>query len=618
MPWSGGTFTRTNGVHTGSTLWVQDRDAGTKILAARHDTHDQDLADGINATLEKSGSNAATGNLDIGSNRITLVADGTAKTDAATVNQIQSNGAAFQATDSGSADAYAIALSPAVTAYAAGQTFTFKAANASTGASTLDVNTLGVKTLKKLNDQDIAAGDIESGSIVTVVYDGTNFQVTSQLATTAATSPGGSDTQVQYNSSSAFAGSANFTFDGTSATVGGPFILPDGAVGAPALTNTGDLDTGVYFPAADQLGVVVGGEEKVRFGSNPFTGRNLLINGDMRISQRGTLTDQGGSNLTGTACDRWVTFWSAGTEQARFTTSQDTTVLAGSGFANSLKVDCTTAESAVAAGEGEFILQSIEGQNCQHLLYGNAAARSLTLSFDFRSPKSGTHCVALVQPDAARSYVAEFTVAGADTMEHFSLTIAGDTSGTINDDTGAGLRVVFPLIAGSNLQAAAGAWAAGTDYATSNQQNLLDNTANNIYITGVQLEVGEVATAFEHRGVAEELALCQRYFWRQTRLAGNTDTHIVTGYCDSTTGVEAALRHPTTMRSSASMTVSAVDDFYIRHRAANTATNGVTDADFGPFAGMLIFTVASGLTAGEGCVVALQTNGDWIEFTSEM
>ena len=268
MPWSGGTFTRTNGVHTGSTLWVQDRDAGTKILAARHDTHDQDLADGINATLEKSGSNAATGNLDIGSNRITLVADGTAKTDAATVNQIQSNGAAFQATDSGSADAYAIALSPAVTAYAAGQTFTFKAANASTGASTLDVNTLGVKTLKKLNDQDIAAGDIESGSIVTVVYDGTNFQVTSQLATTAATSPGGSDTQVQYNSSSAFAGSANFTFDGTSATVGGPFILPDGAVGAPALTNTGDLDTGIYFPAGNQLAIATQGVQRELFDAD--------------------------------------------------------------------------------------------------------------------------------------------------------------------------------------------------------------------------------------------------------------------------------------------------------------------------------------------------------------
>jgi hypothetical protein len=183
MPWSGGAFTRTNGVHTGATLWTQDRDAGTKILASRHDTHDQDLAGGINSTLEKSGSNAATGNLNIGSNRLTAVADGTAKTDAATVNQIQSNAPAFQATDTGTANAHVIALSPAITAYAAGQAITFKSGAASTTSSTLNVNGLGVKTIKKKNDQNIAAGDIESGSIVTVVYDGTNFQMTSQGAT---------------------------------------------------------------------------------------------------------------------------------------------------------------------------------------------------------------------------------------------------------------------------------------------------------------------------------------------------------------------------------------------------------------------------------------------------
>jgi len=183
MPWSGGAFTRTNGVHTGSTLWVQDRDAGTKILAARHDTHDQDLAGGINSTLEKSGSNAATGNLNIGSNRLTAVADGTAKTDAATVNQLQSNAPAFQATDTGTANAHVIALSPAITAYAAGQAITFKSNNASTTTSTVNVNGLGVKTIKKKHDKNIEAGDIEDGSIVTVVYDGTNFQMTSQAAT---------------------------------------------------------------------------------------------------------------------------------------------------------------------------------------------------------------------------------------------------------------------------------------------------------------------------------------------------------------------------------------------------------------------------------------------------
>jgi len=249
MPWSGGSFTRTNGVHTGSTLWVQDRDAGTKILATRHDTHDQDLADGINATLEKSGSNAATGNLDIGSNRITLVADGTAKTDAATVNQLQSNAPAFQATDTGTANAYVIALSPAITAYAAGQAITFKAANASTTASTLNVNTLGTKALKKKNDQDIASGDIEAAQIITAVYDGTSFQVTSQLASEAG-GPGGSNTQVQYNSSGSLAGSANFTFDGTNADVSGD--ITGSTINADGDTSAGD-NAAIGYTAGEGL-----------------------------------------------------------------------------------------------------------------------------------------------------------------------------------------------------------------------------------------------------------------------------------------------------------------------------------------------------------------------------
>lgn len=271
MPWSAGAFTRTNGVHTGATLWTQDRDAGTKILASRHDTHDQDLAGGINSTLEKSGSNAATGNLNIGSNRLTAVADGTAKTDAATVNQIQSNAPAFQATDTGTANAHVIALSPAVTAYAAGQKITFKSGAASTTSSTLNVNGLGVKTIKKKNDQNIAAGDIESGSIVTVVYDGTNFQMTSQLATDEGLTIGGSNTQVQYNNSGALAGDADFTFDGSNVSLAKALYLADGAAATPSLTNTGDVNTGLYFPAADTVGVSLAGALDFQFEANDFT-----------------------------------------------------------------------------------------------------------------------------------------------------------------------------------------------------------------------------------------------------------------------------------------------------------------------------------------------------------
>jgi hypothetical protein len=185
MGWSGGTYTRSDGVFTGTQIWQSNRDAGTKIVADRHDTHDQDLATGINQAINKDGSNAFTGAANLGSQKITSLADGTAHTDGVNAGQIQDGGLIFQATDSGSANAYAIALTPAVTAYVAGQVFHFKAANASSGASTLNVNALGAKNIKKKNDQDIAAGDIEQNAIVSVIYDGTSFQMLSQLGTSA-------------------------------------------------------------------------------------------------------------------------------------------------------------------------------------------------------------------------------------------------------------------------------------------------------------------------------------------------------------------------------------------------------------------------------------------------
>jgi hypothetical protein len=187
MGWSGGTFTRTNGVFTGTGIWAKDRDAGTKITAAHHDTNDDDLATGINTCITKDGQNAFTGAADLGSQKITALGDGTAHTDGLNIGQVQDGFGVFQATDSGSANTYAIALSPAVTAYAAGQMFTFKAANANSGASTLNVNGLGTKDLKKNHDVALASGDIEQNALVTAAYDGTQFQVISQLGNAGGT-----------------------------------------------------------------------------------------------------------------------------------------------------------------------------------------------------------------------------------------------------------------------------------------------------------------------------------------------------------------------------------------------------------------------------------------------
>ena len=600
MPWSAGAFTRTNGVHTGATLWTQDRDAGTKILASRHDTHDQDLAGGINSTLEKSGSNAATGNLNIGSNRLTAVADGTAKTDAATVNQIQSNAPAFQATDTGTANAHVIALSPAVTAYAAGQKITFKSGAASTTSSTLNVNGLGVKTIKKKNDQNIAAGDIESGSIVTVVYDGTNFQMTSQLATDDGLTIGGSNTQVQYNNSGALAGDADFTFDGSNVSLAKALYLADGAVATPSVTNTGDVNTGVYFPAADTVGVVTGGVEQFRFGSNPIPGgsKNMVINGSMKVAQRGTLTGLGAST-TATSADLWKLFIETNASRVTTTVEAAPALMIADGFGSALKIDVTTVDSSPAGSDFIGVEQRFEGQNLQHLLYGTAGAKELTVSFWFQSPKSGTHIVYLVQNDGNYGCPMTFTVTSADTAEKFSVTFpALTTSGQDFDNNNAfSMALGFPLMS-NGYESTANQWnSGGTWRSTSAQQNLVDNTANNIYISGVQLEVGSVATSFAHKSVGDELLACQRYLQTWSEVAGTNPT-IASGFAYSTSRGWFSMPLNPTMRTNPTFsyvgTASRLAMFYDNVTAVIATDGALYGQATSPFGIDFLCDVASG------------------------
>jgi len=141
----------------------------------------------------------------------------------------------------------------------------------------------------------------------------------------------------------------------------------------------------------------------------------------------------------------------------------------------------------------------------------------MSLRFGFSSPKSGTHCIALYSPDGNRSLVREFTVAAADTFEIIKIdNIPGDALGTMNNDNGEGLRLAFPLFAGSAYHDTNNTWEANEAASTSNQQNLLDNTSNNIFITGVQLEVGLKCTDFEYEPPGVTLAKCKRYFERRT------------------------------------------------------------------------------------------------------
>ena len=237
--------------------------------------------------------------------------------------------------------------------------------------------------------------------------------------------------------------------------------------------------------------------------------RNMVINGAMQVAQRGTSS----SSVTSSgyyASDRWkIDYASAGT----WTVSQSTT--APTGFANSFKMDCTTADASLSAGDALIFNQRIEGQNLQHLKKGTSDAESVTLSFWVRSSKTGTYIAELLDNDNTRAYSQSYTISSANTWEHKTLTYSGDTTGGLGNDNGLSLYVNFWLAAGTNFTSGtlATAWASKTDANRAvGQVNLADSTSNEWYITGVQLEVGENASDFEHRSFGEELSLCQRYF----------------------------------------------------------------------------------------------------------
>ena len=177
MAWVSGVFSR---LHN----WVNDRDANIKILATRHDAEDDNLAAGINNTLTKDGQNTATANLPMGNFRHTGVGNASTRTDYASAAQIQDS-ELVAVTDTGAANAYAIAPSPAITAYVIFNLFWFKATNANTGASTINVNALGVKNLLKQHDVELDADDIVANGLYGAMYDGTNFQLISPITATS-------------------------------------------------------------------------------------------------------------------------------------------------------------------------------------------------------------------------------------------------------------------------------------------------------------------------------------------------------------------------------------------------------------------------------------------------
>jgi len=245
--------------------------------------------------------------------------------------------------------------------------------------------------------------------------------------------------------------------------------------------------------------------------NQPSGRKNIVTNGAMQVAQRSTSETGLGAAAGYFTLDRYKieTASSAG----RLTMTQ--TADGPSGFANCLKLDCTTADTSIHADEYLFLRQKFEGQDLQQLKKGTSDAESVTVSFYVKGDQAATYVCELKDNDNSRNNTQAFAV--TTSWNRIELTFAADTTGALDDDNASSFEINIWLHAGSGYTGgtfASNTWASVTNanrYAGS-RTSFYDSTDREFFLTGVQLEIGSQATNFEHRSFGEELALCQRYF----------------------------------------------------------------------------------------------------------
>ena len=301
--------------------------------------------------------------------------------------------------------------------------------------------------------------------------------------------------------------------------------------------------------------------------TNNLSNRNLIINGAMQVNQRGSTAGLDDFNVvTGNlyTLDRWegVGTSSFDWDSARIKQVSDSP----DEFSNSLRVDIGNTETP-GAGQNGLVRTKIEAQDLQHLAYGTSSAKTCTLSFWVRSNKTGTYCVQIQQRDADKHLLYEYSISSANTWEKKTITFSGNTSDAITNDNGIGFQISFHLACHSDdHESATTSWAAnsgGAHKATSNQVNLWDHADNVWYLTGVQLEVSDYATDFEHRSYSYELKRSQRYYRLIANNNGGTATEtFATGACNDTGGLHTVHTFDPEMRSKPSAEITTGTNYF--------------------------------------------------------
>ena len=315
---------------------------------------------------------------------------------------------------------------------------------------------------------------------------------------------------------------------------------------------------------------------------SPLMFRNRIINGDMRITQRGTsftnIGSVGSTSYSAYSADRFL--YTNISSVAKISVSNETTDVP-SGFKNAAKVQVTTADAAPAASHYANLYYAVEAQDLSDLQYGSSGAKNLTFSFYAKSSSSaaGTYQYNFLNNNASRMIARTFTV--TDSWQKFIMYIPGDTNslGVIPNDNSAGFRIILQLDSGANQTGGT----TPTNWSTANladrgvgtNVSFLSNTSNEFYITGVQLEVGNQATPFEHIPYGLELGLCQRYYHRDRFT--NYRTAILDG---NSSEVPTVIFHlPVEMRTSPTVSkLSSAALYYNNGGSANFTPSGGTPA----------------------------------------
>jgi len=343
-----------------------------------------------------------------------------------------------------------------------------------------------------------------------------------------------------------------------------------------------------------------------------FGRRNVVINGAMQVAQRGTQTGLGASSGVYGATDRFslVTNGIGG----RMTIEQSTD--APNGFGNSVKLSCTTTDTSLAAGDYLSFSTRLEGRNLQRFKKGTSDAEKFAVSFYVKANANATYVCELYDYDSFRHVNQTFSVTTSWTR--VELTFPADTTGAMDNDSNLSLAINIYLHAGSNFTGGTLQSTWGTGYRATGTDNFFDSTDRTLFLTGVQLEVGDNATPFEHLSFGEELALCQRYFYKEVRTSGALFGFV--GFADNSTTAYIQHIYPVLMRSEPTLsTTGTTGDYSIRVTGNTLGCSSVPSLSSGnEHVSHVTYSVSSGLTGGQAVIGKFDAADVFLGFDAEL